>query len=37
MKILERNRSVLEASSQKLLASETLDEGALRSFFERIE
>ena len=37
VKILERNRSVLEASSQKLLVSETLDEGALRSFFERIE
>jgi cell division protease FtsH len=37
VKILEHNRQVLEASARELLAAETLDEGALRSFFEKIE
>jgi cell division protease FtsH len=37
LKILMRNRPVLEASAQELLATETLDEGALRGFFEKLE
>ena len=37
VKILERNQPLLEASAGELLASETLDEAALRSFFEKIE
>ena len=37
VKILERNRLVLEASSRELLATETLDGGALQVFFEKIE
>ena len=34
--VLERNREVLESSASALLAGETLDESALRPFFERV-
>jgi len=34
--ILERNRPVLEASAAELLAKETLDEAALKAFFEKL-
>jgi len=37
LKILEHNRHTLELSARKLLESETLDERALRAFFEKIE
>jgi cell division protease FtsH len=36
-KILEKNRPILEASARELLAKETIDEGALKPFFEKIE
>ncbi len=32
-----RNRSILEASAKELLACETLDEAALRVFFEKLK
>jgi cell division protease FtsH len=35
--ILGRNRLVLESSARELLSSETLDEPALQTFFEKIE
>jgi cell division protease FtsH len=37
VKILERNRSILETSARDLLSTETLDEQALEAFFEKIE
>jgi cell division protease FtsH len=37
VRILERNRAVLEASARELVSTETLDEGRLRAYFEKLE
>jgi len=37
LEILKRNRLVLESSARELLSSETLDEAALGTYFEKIE
>jgi cell division protease FtsH len=37
VKILQRNRLVLESSSHELLSSEALDEATLDGFFEEVE
>ena len=34
--LLERHASVLRESAERLLAQETLDEAALRPFFEKV-